>query len=356
MLQNSPLRPGALPFRRSPLRRIGVLTAGLVLVSGLAGTNFPGRATAQTSDDEALKSSWSTTMEARGVEAVANIPVAIVAGLPEASIDIYAPPTRCEATAAVYYAGSLAETAVLGNTGLYYNRTAALAKNPPTDAKQIGGAPERREKVEFAPTTAAGGPYALAECPGRSNGQAVSRMNGVSTPGLTIGTSFAESTERVDKDTIFGEAVSGLFNVKVGDALSIRSVHSTLKAEHQAGQEPKFTYTLSLVGISNGGTDALTISGKGTGAEIVKQFNEQAAANKEAFAALGTYDVFISEPRAFHDDRYGKTVFEAPAINLGAGIAARKGTAGDYQAVRFALTRYTGAHEVIGEPLPASPV
>lgn len=338
--------------------RFGVCLLGMLLVVGLTvveGTDNSSPVGA--AEFESISGQhWTTVSEARVGEGQENFPFEAYYGQPMSMIELNSTPLSCEIWAAQYYAGVIAEEGALATTGLYYNRTLARAKLPEDEGTGIGGAPARKQKAEVGPGTMQGGPYALSECKDKTHGTGYARFNGMASPQLTIAGAVATTTQSADTDNkvITAEMHSTAFGVEVPGGLSIKVMDSYLKVEQKPTAEPTFSYKLTLMGVSAGGQEIIgfgdkgfKIAGQGPGPEAVKQFNDGAAANRESLKQLFIYDFKIVAPRAYKDDTFDRWNINGPVLEGGIGFPSRRGTLGDYQALRLGSNWYRGTYETV---------
>jgi len=298
---------------------------------------------------EDVDGQWLVDGYGHPVEPYIQIPGEFRAAAPATQAGIEgAAPLRCQAIAYFYDGGLGDSVAQILSYNQFNNPTKAWAINPPT------ARPVKDEK-----TTYPGGPTGTANCPSSGHSEADSTLGPLVSQGLSIegGSSRTTTVKSDDESLIVSESMNRATGVKVGD-LSIASVLGWMKVELRPSSEPKVTYRIELGGISDGKNfsganyEGLVLAGQGVGgADLAKQFNEQAKANKEALKALGQYGFSIFAPRVGYSAA-GRYILEISALDGSFSPTARQGTIGQTLGIRLGVARVAGRYEANGEPSP----
>lgn len=346
-------------MKRRFAARLGICVLGATMIAGSGVASAEeydlGDASGKGPNIQFLDQGYQTNYETNVVQGQENIPFRFDLGFPSTLAELLNPPLACELWAAQYYS-PLFEEAVLSTTGLYYNRSLARSRNPEDGGKGVAGSPQRTPYTETGPGTDEFGPRAVSDCPNRAQGRAFARTNGVTMDGFQIAGGWSETIAKVDPaaKVATGLQTVDLFDVRPNEALSIQSMHSVLETTHVAGKEPTFKFVLELQGVKAGGQEIIgfgangfKVGGQGPGPEAVKQFNEGAAAYEKQFEAAFTYGFKIVEPRFFVDAAFDKFNFESPVVEGSISFPSRKGTVGDFQALRFGANNYRGVYKLV---------
>lgn len=351
--------------RRAFATRLGICALGVVMLAGngiaQADESNPfdvGDSSGKGPNLQIGGIAWQTNFETNPVEGQENIPFEFVAGFPTVLIEMLNPPVACEVWAAQYY-NNLFEEGVLATTGLYYNRTLARARNPEDGGTGVGGSPQRTPHREAGPGTENTGGYSLAECPTRADAHGFVRQfgGGMDSKNQVVLHGYGENTAKVDPkaQVATSDGVADLSDISFEQGLSIKRLHSALKVNHVADKEPTFDWSLVLQGVSAGGTEIFGFGAKGlvmggqnvTGAEAVDQFNEQSKAYEKQFEAAFVYGFQIVKPRSYVDAAFDKFNFISPVVEGSIAFPARKGTVGDFQAMRLGKNAYRGVFKTV---------
>jgi hypothetical protein len=313
---------------------------------------------ADSSDDDVIaRSAWASLVTSRTFEPYAEIPHEFYPGAPITQVRLDTPAPKCETWSAGAWASYELEEGILpgyvpGN--LYKNPTFARAANPPFESTYTS-APE---KSEIAPAGADKSPYFASECPTALSGKGVAREAGLVGQGFSVGGATSASSEEFvpSQHLITGETTTSLTDIKVGSS-GLRAVDSWLKVDLGPDKEPVVSYRITLQGISGseGGTaggsgdvaaagdQGIVIAGQQLpGSELVKQFNDQAAAHAKDLAQLGVYGFHLVAPKFSSDG--GRYLVEAPVVDGDLWVTARKNQTGNGQGLRIGMTRFFGTY------------
>lgn len=284
-------------------------------------------------------------------EPYAQIPEEIAAGSPGtwSQLQGYLP-NRCQAIGTLYDTGGGGVTV----DALAYELSDRNYANPTTS---FAANPETRNQKSAAVSTFPNGPSTMAECATPTSGVAAATWGRYLSQNFALEGSSSDTTNKVADGVATTETTNKVFGLKIGP-LSIDTVSSWLKVEYPLSAEPKISYKIELLGITDGqkhsglGGAGLLLAGQGlAGGDITKQFNSQVKGGQSGFKTLGKYGLRILEPRMGYS-RSQRYVVEISALDGVFGFAARQNQIGEGFGFRLGVSRSAGRHEAAGQIAP----
>ena len=339
--------------RRVPARTAGA-AAALLLASSLGqvcGATAAGAATHAFSWNDA---SYILTIRSGAVETYALIPRDLPQDIGYSYVDLShdtgAPVGRCEAESAAYWMGLEIEEGVLsyGASPPGADGKATTGYQNPTHAHTVSPDLTPGHDATTAPTiTSPTGPMWSAQCDNDAKGAAAGNVAGWNGIGLLGST----TSGTVDKDTGVYVGTSRAYMQGITGAGNINAITSFMQVKNKPNVEPAITYRMSFFE-SDAGASASSLSQNGftlSGTDVpvsqfVNQFNDQAKSGAAALAALGPAGLQLLAPTvgtSTDGDRYAIT---APTVAGHFGLAARQGTVGQDQGIRFGSVTFSGVY------------
>jgi hypothetical protein len=342
----------------SKSRTSHVAAAAAVLIVSTLGPvvgSTPAAATESKSKFDWNKASYIETMRAGAVETYAFLPRQEIQdmgySLVDLSHDTGAPSGKCIAEGAGYWLGEILEKAVLSygasppdangkvDSG-YQNPVIARSVNPDLTPEQSGNTtPTMSSPIGPSGTAACG-----TDAAGESRGFVLKPAPGIEFAGST-------THSEVDKRTGLFTGTARSYIQAVTANGGIATISSLMQVTGAPGAEPLITYRLSFVdsssdqATSRAQQNGFTLAGKDIPAgEFVQQFNTQAKAGSAALSALGPAGLQLVAPSLARSADGGRLGLTGPVIEGHLGLAAREGTIGYDQGVRFGATTFTGVY------------
>jgi hypothetical protein len=294
-------------------------------------------------DNYKVGHSWSARAEGRGYGPFMRIPYEAAAGQPYSRAELASNPGRCFTISSLFYGDQYGEE-FLNEGGQYSFRNPgeARAENP-TQVRN----PEKVEVAPFGPN----GPRAVSECLSKTEAKSYATYGWNGDATNHVGFTTTKSTTVLDtaKEAVNAETLVTLEDVLIG-GLRIERVESWLKVVHPAGKEPVVSYRLALFGVSSGDQSVAGAQDKGVilagnnvaGADLYKQFQDQANAHGDDMAQLWTYRIRVLSPKMSYDNV--EYTIQAPVFEADEHNTPRKETQGDSFGFRLGEARYVGAH------------
>ena len=176
--------------------------------------------------------------------------------------------------------------------------------------------------IEFGGGGAGG--VAVTDCKSQLAASGSSTYGPVVSDGFTFGSMYADASSKMIEGLIVGEATSRVSGIQAGE-LSIDEFMSWVKVEYPANEEPKISYKISALGVSNGkdtavgaGSPSWSLGGSDIPAsEVVTQFNAQAnEIGATASPDQQTFEVDLMAPRVYKPGDYpGRSFTDYSPIN-----------------------------------------
>jgi hypothetical protein len=341
--------------RTSHVATIAGAAALMVIALGPLLDATPAAAADSKSTYDWNQSSYIQTMRAGAVETYAFLPREesqdFGYSLVDLTHDTGAPSGKCSTEGGGYWLGEILEKAVLSygaappdengkvNAG-YQNPVLARSVNPDLTPDQHGNT---------TPTLSSpSGPSGTAACETDAAGEGTGFIL-KPVPGIE----FAGSTTRgeVDKKTGLYTGTGRSYLQAVTASGDLATISSLMQVKSAPGAEPLITYRLSFVesgsdgSTSNAEQNGFTLEGKDVPAsDLVAQFNDQAKAGSVALSALGPAGLQLLAPSVARSADGGRMGLTGPVIEGHLGLAAREGTIGYDQGLRFGAVTFTGVY------------
>jgi hypothetical protein len=315
-------------------------------------------------------------IRAGGIETQIDIPADTDQDIGYSDVELTHDPGQAEghskSAAATYWLGQYADEGLLGCGKCPPDAGDRDSGADPLTTRRIqpdqGGGWGRRDPhlqdpygggEKIAPVPADGTPIlAHADSPDGLHGSATGQAVNIGGPD-GIGSAGSTTVAAIEKSTGVYTATSRAYVSGIHRAGTLDTIESLLQITQRpptsptVTNEPTITYRLSFLdsaGAANLAGNGFTLAGHDLpAAELLAQFNQQAAANAAAIDAIGPLGFRLLAPQAGLT-RGGEEIppdlpyLIAPAIQANLGLNARKAGIGENQYVRLASSLWAGVY------------